>query len=426
MRGGVLTGVRVVEVAMFAPDAAGMHLADLGAEVIKVEQPGIGDPARLLGKPYRGESPATRRWNRGKRSVVIDLRAEEGRAVFRDLVARSDAVIEGMRAGGLDRRGVGYTDLLSVNPRLVFASISGWGEHGPYRDLGSHGLAFDAFAGLAPRREVDGRPTRPLGHVWTGLEAGPLYAALAIVSAVLHARDTGEPCRIEVSEADAAAVWNGWRIAYEAAVSRYGEAPDDPDTRELVDALQVSAEGGGRAGPNDLTATDVRYQYYRAKDGDVLLMATEQKFWRNFCVAIERADLLERWPGEGYLNHAYGDTALRDELSAIFLTRTRAEWIELFIEHNVAGAPIYQPGETHADPHFASRNLWTDKDVHGVELLASPVRIDGTVQSAPRAAPQAGRDTLDVVREVLGYDDARIENLIGSGAIATDAPGGRR
>src|SRR5258708_26271625 len=116
MRGGVLAGVRVVEVAMFAPDAAGMHLADLGADVIKVEQPGIGDPARLLGKAYRGESPATRRWNRGKYSITLDLTTPEGVGVFRDLAAASDAVVEGMRAGALARRGVGYDDLISANP----------------------------------------------------------------------------------------------------------------------------------------------------------------------------------------------------------------------------------------------------------------------------------------------------------------------
>jgi crotonobetainyl-CoA:carnitine CoA-transferase CaiB-like acyl-CoA transferase len=294
----------------------------------------------------------------------------------------------------------------------VFASISGWGEAGPYRELGSHGLAFDAFAGLAPAREIDGRPIRPLGHVWTGLEAGPLYAAFAIVSAVLRARQTGEPSHIEVSEADAGAVWNGWRIAYEAAVSKYGSEPDDPDTRELIDALAASAEGGGRDGDSDVTATDVRYQYYRASDGDVLLMATEQKFWRNFCVAIDRRDLLERWPGTGYIDHAYGERDLGDELTAIFATRTRAEWIDLFIEHNVAGAPIYQAGETHADRHFAARGLWTDPAVHGLELVGSPVRINGDVQVADRAAPRAGDDTVYVLSEVLGYDQRRIDELV--------------
>jgi crotonobetainyl-CoA:carnitine CoA-transferase CaiB-like acyl-CoA transferase len=411
---GPLSGVRVVEVAMFAPDAVGMHLADLGAEVVKVEQPGIGDPARLLGKPYRGESPATRRWNRGKYSISLDLTSDEGRSVFVDLVKVSDAVIEGMRAGALDRRGLGYEALLGINPRLVFASVSGWGQSGPYRRLGSHGLAFDAFAGLARVRMVDGRPTRPLGHVWTGLEAGPLYAALAIVSAILQARTTGQPSSIEVSEADAAAVWNGWRIAYEAAVARYGRDPEDFDERELVEALEVAAEGAGRSGSRDLTATDVRYQYYRASDGHVLLMATEQKFWRNLCTAVGRPDLFERWPGRDVApDHAYGNAELRDELTAVFSTRTRAEWVQLFIEHNVAGAPIYEPGETHQDAHFASRDLWLDGEVHGVELLASPMRIDGEIQRPSRPAPRAGQDTTHILGEVLGYSQARIDELTG-------------
>src|SRR5258708_25491120 len=141
-----LDGLRVIEVAMFAPDATGMHLADLGADVIKVEQPGLGDPARLLGVPFRGESAATRRWNRGKTSIMLDLRTEEGRDVFRDLVRGAEVVIEGMRAGALARRGLGYDDLLLVNPTIVFAAVSGWGQEGPYRDLGSHRLAFDSFA----------------------------------------------------------------------------------------------------------------------------------------------------------------------------------------------------------------------------------------------------------------------------------------
>ena len=160
MVGGLLAGIRVVEVAMFAPDAVGMHLADLGAEVIKVEQPGIGDPARLLGKPYRGQSPATRRWNRGKRSITLDLMTPEGVGVFRDLVAASDAVVEGMRAGALARRGVGYDALLAINPRLVFASVSGWGTDGPYANLGSHGLGLRRLR--RPRPASSGRwPARP-------------------------------------------------------------------------------------------------------------------------------------------------------------------------------------------------------------------------------------------------------------------------
>lgn len=416
MVGALLDGVRVVEVSILAPDAVGMHLADLGAEVVKVEAPGLGDPARLLGRPYRGASPASRRWNRGKRSVTLDLRSRDGAAVFRELVARADAVVEGMRPGALARRGLGFEDLVAVNPRLVFASVSGWGQSGPYRDLAAHGLAFDAFAGLATPRSVDGRPARPSGHVWTGIEAAPLYAALAVVAGIVRARETGEPCRVEVGEADAAAAWNQWRIAYEAVAAERAD-PRDADHRELESALEAAAEGAGRTGPGDLPGADVRYQYYASADGCVLLMATETRFWENFCRGAGRMDLFERWPGKPPADHDYGNDALRSELAALFATRTRAEWVAFFLAHDVPGAPVYGPGEVHADPHFAERGLWLDRERHGVPLLGSPVRVAGRVAVAGRGAPGAGDDTEEVLRALLGYDDERVAALRRSGAL---------
>lgn len=422
MSKGPLSGLRVIEVAMFAPDATGMHLADLGAEVIKVEEPGLGDPARLLGVPFRGESAATRRWNRGKTSLMLDLRRSEGRSVFLDLVRCSEVVVEGMRAGALARRGLDFEALVGVNPSLVYATVSGWGATGPYRDLAAHGLAFDAFAGLAPPRTVEGRLARPNGHVWQGLEAGPLYAALAIAASVLRARATGEPAFIEVGQADAAAAWNGWRIALEAesarsATARADDAASPGGREEALAALQSAAEAGGRSGAHDLTAQDVRYQYYAAADGPVLLMATETRFWRNFCRAIDRPDLFERWPGREPADHDYGNDALRAELTRLFATRTRAEWVALFLEHDVAGAPVYRDGETHADPHFEARSLWLDENVHGLRLVAPPIRIDGRIAVAPTRAPSGGEHTAAILRDVLGYDDVRIGALREAGAI---------
>ncbi len=417
----LLDGVRVIEVAMFAPDALGMHLADLGAEVIKVEAPGIGDPARLLGLPYRGEAPATRRWNRGKHSLTLDLRSEAGADVFRDLVAGADALVEGMRPGALERRGLGPDALRELNPRLVFASVSGWGQDGPYRDLGSHGLAFDAYAGLAPPRQVAGRPARPSGHVWQGIEAAPLHAALALVSGILRARTTGEPANIEVSQADAGAVWNGWQIAYARAHSEHGNAPADPDAAELLHALEASAEGAGQSGEKDLPGIDVRYQYYASADGMVLLMATETRFWRNLCQAVDRMDLFERWPGKAHADHDYGNDALREELTQLFALRSTAEWLALFVEHDVAGAPVYEAGETHRDAHFEARDLWIDSDTHLIPLLGSPVRVAGERAVASRPAPAAGADGERILREVLGYDTARVDALRAAGALGSDA-----
>jgi len=402
-----------------------MHLADLGAEVIKVEAPGIGDPARLLGKPIAGEAPATRRWNRGKQSLALDLRKPEGAEVFRALVAKSDAVIEGMRPGSLERRGLGYDALLEVNPRLVFISVSGWGEEGPYRDLGSHGLAFDAFAGLAPSRPDLIRPTRPAGHVWQGLEAAPLYGALAVVSGILKARASGLPSRIEVSQADAGVVWNGWRIAYEAARNEPEES--DPAARrrqlERIEGHAASAEfEGDRTDENERDRLnspihDVRYQYYSAEDGLILLMATETRFWENFCRAVDRLDLFERWPGKPHADHDYGNEALREELARIFATHTRAEWVELFIEHDIPGSPVYEAGETFRDPHFEARGLWTDESVHGMRIPGSPLRIDGVRAVAATGSPAHAADTDAVLLRVLGYDEDRVAALRASGVV---------
>ncbi len=419
-----LAGTRIIEVAMFAPNGVGMPLADLGAEVIKVEAPGIGDPARLLGKPIDGESPATRRWNRGKQSLALDLRKSEGAAVFRDLVAKADAVIEGMRPGALARRGLGYEALLEVNPHLVFISVSGWGEDGPYRNLGSHGLAFDAYAGLAPARPDVDRPTRVGGHVWQGLEAAPLYGALAVVSGILKARASGQPSRIEVSQADAGVVWNGWRIAYEAVRNEPEEK--DPEARrrqlERIEGHAASAEFESDPEQDRLNSPihDVRYQYYAASDGLVLLMATETRFWENFCRAVDRLDLFERWPGEGHADHDYGNEPLREELAGIFAQRTRAAWIDLFIAHDVPGSPVYEAGETYRDPHFESRELWTDEAVHGMRVPGSPLRIDGARAVARTGSPAHGADTEAVLRRVLQYDDERVAMLRASGVLEDD------
>ena len=128
-------------------------------------------------------------------------------------------------------------------------------------------------------------------------------------------------------------------------------------------------------------------------------------------------DLFERWPGEGYADHDHGNDALRDALAGLFAERTRAEWVAFFLEHDVAGAPVYEAGETFADPHFASRALWLDAERHGVPLLGSPVRVDDAMAVAERAAPASGADTDALLRDVLGYDEARVAELRASGAL---------
>ena len=195
MTDGLLAGLRVVECSMLGPGAISTPLADLGADVIKVEPP-AGDYIRSMSWPIiDGNSLLHLHISRGKRSIVLDLRTEPGRETFLDLVRSADVVVEAMRPGGLDRRGLGYDRLREINPKLVMFTISGYGMTGPYRDLPSHGIAYDAWAGtVAPEPGPDGLPSIP-DHTSIGITAGPLFGTAAILAGVLHARETGQQRR---------------------------------------------------------------------------------------------------------------------------------------------------------------------------------------------------------------------------------------
>src|SRR5690349_12528560 len=188
---GFLAGVRIVESSLLGPGGVGMQLVDLGAEVIKVENPG-GDYVRKMAFPIvDGISLLHWHLNRGKKSIVLDLRKPDGVATYLDLVRGADAVIEGMRPGALARRGLGFDTLRAANPRIVLCTLSGYGMTGPYKDMPSHGIAYDAWAGVArPVRDADGEPTIP-SYTTIGINAGPLYAALGICAAIVRARATG-------------------------------------------------------------------------------------------------------------------------------------------------------------------------------------------------------------------------------------------
>src|SRR4051812_6583390 len=202
---GPLAGVRIIECSMLGPAFITTALADMGAEVIKVEPPN-GDYGREMTWPIvEGTSLLFLHCNRGKKSIAIDLRTPEGVEVFKELVRDADAVVEAMRPGGLARRGLGYEQLKEVNPRIVFMTISGYGMTGPYKDYPSHGIAYDSWAGVVkPEVDDDGFTYIP-EHVSIGINAGPLFGALGILAGIVQARATGEGCQLEVAQSDSAA-----------------------------------------------------------------------------------------------------------------------------------------------------------------------------------------------------------------------------
>lgn len=394
-----LRSVRVVEVALLAPDSLAMHLVDLGAEVVKVEEPEVGDYVRDVGSvKIDGISALHRRWNRGKKSLALDLRADAGRTVFDELVRVSHVVVEGLRPGALARRGLGFEHLQEINPAIVLTSLSGYGQDGPYRDLASHGVAYDAFAGFAPpERGPQGWPSIP-AHTDIGMHAAALFGALATVSAVLEARSTGVGVHLDISQADVAAWWNGPMIEQDEWLDR---GPSEP-RRSTADLSQ-----------------SVRYQYYPTSDGSVVLfMATEEKFWRRFCEGIGRPGLYDRFPPRAHSDHESGNAELRAELVSVFSSRTAEQWVRFFLAHDLPGGPVNVGGGVRSDPHFRSRAHWLPTETHGIPILGTPIRALGASLPDPDPAPRLGQHSREVLEQVLRYDAERIDKLFTKGVVA--------
>ncbi|MCX5740033.1 MAG: CoA transferase, partial [Proteobacteria bacterium] len=382
-----LAGLRVVESSLLGPAAITTHLADLGADVIKVESPG-GDYVREMTWPIvEGVSLLHLHVNRGKQSIVLDLRKPEAIAVYLDLVRGADVVVEAMRPGSLAKRGLGFEQLRAVNPKIVFCNISGYGMTGPYKDLPAHGIAFDTWAGIVGvAKDDDGFSYIP-EHASMGMHAGPLLGALGILAAVIRARATGEGSQLEIGQSDAAAYMDWYRIESWKAYER----PADVVTGNKSDNYERRAPG--TAGMKE----GVRYQIYESSDGFVLFMASEQAFWKNFCEAVGRQDLFERWPGSKFADHARGNREVQRELRTIFATKTSAAWIALASEKNFPIAPVNTPKTIADDPQFQDRFPWYLHERHGADMLPFPVRFLGETLPEPTKAPTVGEHSEEVL-----------------------------
>jgi len=403
----LLSGLRVIESSLLGPAAITTHLADLGAEVIKVESP-AGDYVREMTWPIiHGVSLLHLHINRGKKSLVLDLKTDEGVAVFKDLVRGADVVVEAMRPGSLARRGLGFDDLTAVNPKIVFCNISGYGMTGPYQNLPAHGIAFDTWAGIVnPAYDEEGYCYIP-EHASVGMHAGPMFGALGILAGVLRARETGAGCMMEIAQSDAAAYMDWYRSESWMAYER----PEDEVTGNKADGYVRRAPG--TAGMKE----GVRYQMYDCADGHVLFMASEQAFWKNFCECVGRPDLFERWPGSKYADHARGNRELQKELRTIFQSRSAAEWIRLGEEKNFPIAPVNTPKSIAEDPQFKDRFPLYDHERHGADMLPFPLKVVGEALPEPEMAPTVGEHSDEVLSRVLGYDAERIRALREAGAL---------
>ncbi|MAE94592.1 MAG: carnitine dehydratase [Deltaproteobacteria bacterium] len=408
-----LGSLRVIESSLLGPGAIGTHLADLGAEVIKVEAP-AGDYIREMTWPIiDGVSLLHLHVHRGKKSITLDLRTPEGAQIYKDLVREADVVIEAMRPGALAKRGLGYEDLKAINPKIVFCNLSGYGATGPYRDLPAHGIAFDTWGGVI-KAEVDDEGFAYIPeHASIGMHAGPMFGAMGILAAVIRARETGEGCELEVGQSDSTAYMDWYRIESWLAYER----PEEVVTGNKADDYVRRAPGtaGMREG--------VRYQMYEASDGYVLFMASEQAFWKNFCECIGRLELFEKWPGSKFADHARNNRELQAILRDVFKTKSCDEWLRLGDEKNFPIAPVNTPKSITEDPQFKDRfPLYPHKE-HGADMLPFPVRFPGEELPKPSWAPTVGQQTEEVMREVLGVDEEALERLREAGAFGSKKDG---
>lgn len=402
----LLEGVKVAEVALFETGGAGTVLADLGADVVKIERPGVGDQVRRTAWPFvNGESIMFKHLGRGKRSVAVDIQQPRGAAIVRQVMLAADVVIEGMRPGVLSRYGLDQESLRAEKPALVWCTITGYGMDGPYANLGAHGIGFDAWAGIMDvQTTADGFTTGAL-RVPLGTRVAPLLASSAILAGVLRAKTSGVGCAFDIAQSEAALSVDWLTVEGHQAHRRpESEVTGNPN------------DGGARREPGMAAMGEsVRYQVYPSRDGHIVFMATEKKFWRNFCMAVGLEGLLRDIDSEAATSHAVGDHNLRRELTRVFAERTTAEWVQLGLTADFPLAPVNDARTIADDPQFLARLGWLPEAEYGADLIPLPVHLVGDTLAAPSPSPQLGQHTDEVLRElgVTDVDDLREARVIG-------------
>jgi crotonobetainyl-CoA:carnitine CoA-transferase CaiB-like acyl-CoA transferase len=381
--------VRVLDLTRLLPGpVCTLYLADLGADVVKVEDTGAGDYARHLGNRPGTVSAFYRAVNRNKRSIALDLKHPEGRAAFRALAARADAIVESFRPGVVASLGVAYDDVAAVNPRIVYASISGYGQDGPRAQAAGHDINYLGYAGVLDQTGTRDGPPALCNLQIADLLGGAATAAIALLAALLGAQRTGRGRYVDVAMADASLAHNIFALH---ALTQWG--------RTLP------------RGADLLTGGVPCYGVYGTQDGRWLAVgALEDKFWQRLCATIGRPNLAP-------LGFALGDEGarVRRELEAVFAAAPLAQWTERFASVDCCVTPILTLDEALDDPQFAARGMAVARS-DGSRQYAPPWKMSGQEFSVAREAPAQGEHTADVLREA-GYDDASIAALEKAGTI---------
>jgi len=405
---GPLAGIRVLDLSrVLAGPWAGQNLADLGADVIKIERPNVGDDSRAFGPPWvkdaQGRDTKDSAYftsaNRGKRSVTVNLSKPQGQELVRRLAAESDVLLENYKFGDLERYGLGYAQLKELNPRLIYCSVTGFGQTGPYRERPGYDFMIQGMGGMMsvtgePDGAPGGGPQRagvPIADIITGM-----YASIAICAALAHRAQSGKGQHLDLALLDS-------QIALLAYQNTNYFATGKPP---------------GRIG--NLHPNIVPYQPFRAKDGDVILACGNDNLYRKFCEAAGCMELAAdaRFASNG--KRVENRKELTRLLGEIFQKRTKKEWVELLEAAGVPNGPINDIAQVFAEPQVQARGVKIELE-HAVAgklpMVASPMRFSGTPLEHKLAPPVLGQHTDEVLRELLGMNAAQIAALRAEEAI---------
>ncbi len=405
---GALSHLRVLDLSrVLAGPWCGQNLADMGAEVIKVERPVLGDDTRAWGPPWihdadggdTTDSTYFAAANRGKKSITVDLSRPEGQDLVRRLAARCDVVIENYKIGDLARYGLDYASLSAINPGLVYCSITGYGQEGPSAHKPGYDFVFQGLGGLmsitGERDDLPGGGPQKAGIAIADVMTG-MYASVAILSALQHRTISGQGQYIDMALLDCIVALGG----------------------NQVTSYFASGKVPGRFG--NAHASLVPYQVFVVADGEMVVAVGNDGQWQQYCAAIERPDLAEnpRWArGTGRIT---GRQDLVPEMARTMLTRTRAEWLERLEARGVPCGPINDYQEVFEDPQVRHRQLRTDlqrPDGSPVSTISSPLRLQATPPVYERAPPALGDSTDDVLMGMLGCTEDEVAQLRAKGIV---------
>jgi len=382
-----LKSLRVLDLTRLLPGPyCTMLLADYGAEVIKIEDTGLGDYARAS-EPKIGEDSAFfHSLNRNKKSICLDLKSEQGKEIFLKLIEKVDVVVESFRPGVMDKLGVGYEELKKINPSLIYCAVTGYGQTGPYAKYPGHDLNYISYAGLlelfGERNRKPSVPPVPIADIG----GGALLATVGILMALFERARSGKGQFIDISMMDGALSWLQLNL---------------PD--------YLTANVQSKRGELQLSGQNAFYEVYETKDGRFLSVgAVEAKFWKEFCKAIEREDLIKKQYAPIHIQDQ-----MKVEIQAIISTKSQKEWVEVFSNVEACVSPLNSFEDLESDPQFIEREMFqkfNDPEIGEVKLISPPIKMSETPGTIRELAPKSGQHTNCILAE-HGYSSEKIEEL---------------